>query len=138
MARRQAREAALKTMFQMDVGKIEKDSALQNVLEEFPLEGEDGIFARDLVTGASQHLEEIDDIITRVAVDWHLERMAGVDRSILRLALYEILYRQDVPNAVAVNEAVELAKLYSTDESGKFVNGVLGKVVTQPELVKQV
>jgi transcription antitermination protein NusB len=138
LARRQAREAALKTMFQIDVGKIEKDSALQHVLEDFPLVVEDGLFARELVTGASEHLGEIDAIIRRVAVDWNLERMAGVDRSILRLALFEIAFRQDVPNAVAVNEAVELAKLYSTDESGKFVNGILGKVVTQPELIKQV
>ncbi|HEX3033215.1 MAG TPA: transcription antitermination factor NusB [Bacillota bacterium] len=137
MARRQARETALKTMYQIDLGKVAVETAYANVLNEYPLEDEDREFARDLVTGTCSHLAEIDAIIRRVAVDWQLDRIAKVDRSILRLALYEIVYRKDVPDAVAVNEAVELAKLYSTDDSGKFVNGILGKVVAQPQGFRQ-
>ena len=75
------------------------------------------------------HCREIDQLIAQYAKEWSLDRMANVDRNILRLAAYEILYEPDVPNSVAVDEAVELAKKYSTAESGKFVNGILGNVL---------
>lgn len=133
MARRQARETALKSLFQVDIGKVPVEAAFDNVVKEFEIEEGAKKFARELVFGTVDYLKPIDAIIRRVAVDWNLERMANVDRNILRLALYEIYYRPDVPNAVAVNEAVEMAKIYSTEESGKFVNGVLGKVVANPE-----
>lgn len=132
MARRQARETALKTLFQVDLGKIPVDAAYAMVVDEFRIEEEAREFARELVFGAFEHLAEIDAIISRVAIDWNLDRMANVDRNILRLALFEIFFRPEIPNAVAVNEAVELAKRYSTEESGKFVNGILGKVVADP------
>ncbi|MDA8213441.1 MAG: transcription antitermination factor NusB [Clostridia bacterium] len=137
MARRQARETALKSLFQVDIGKVPVEAAFENVVKEFEVEEGARKFARELVFGTVDHLKPIDEIIRRVAVDWNLERMANVDRNILRLALYEIYYRSDVPNAVAVNEAVEMAKIYSTEESGKFVNGILGKVVGNPEAYSQ-
>lgn len=132
MARRQARETALKSLFQVDIGKVPVEDAFDTVINEFEVEEGAKQFARELVFGTINHLKPIDEIIRQVAVDWNLERMANVDRNILRLALFEIYYLPEVPNAVAVNEAVEMAKLYSTEESGKFVNGILGKVVANP------
>lgn len=133
MARRQARETALKSLFQVDVGKVPVQAAFDTVVKEFGVEEGSKGFARELVFGTVDHLQPIDEIIRQVALDWNLDRMANVDRNILRLALFEIYYRPDIPNAVAVNEAVEMAKIYSTDDSGKFVNGILGKVVANPE-----
>ncbi len=133
MARRQSRETALKSLFQVDLCKVPVETAFNTVISEFEVESGDEQFASKLLLGAVEHLTAIDEIICRVAIDWDLERMANVDRNILRLALYEIYYCPDIPNIVAVNEAVELAKLYSTEESGKFVNGILGKVVANPE-----
>lgn len=132
MARRQARETALKSLFQVDIGKVPVEAAFETVIKEFEVEEGAKQFARELVFGTLNYLRPIDEIIRQVAVDWNLERMANVDRNILRLALYEIYYLPEVPNAVAVNEAVEMAKIYSTEESGKFVNGILGKVVANP------
>lgn len=86
------------------------------------------LYAREIVDGVADHTDEIDEKIQMFAHAWSIERMPAVDRAILRMASWEILFNQDVDVAVAINEAVELAKEYSTDESAKFVNGVLGKV----------
>lgn len=129
--RRLAREMVLKVLFQMDLGKIEMDLALQTVLEE----EENGWvreFVRSLVKGTVEHQERIDQLIEQFAKDWTLERMAAVDRNLLRLAIYEILYIPDIPSAVSINEAVELAKVYGSRESSKFVNGILGNLVRNP------
>ena len=85
-------------------------------------------FTRELVEGVSEHRAELDDLIRRYADRWALERMPIVDRNLLRLGIFELLYRPDVPAAAAINEAVELAKLLSTEDSGRFVNGLLGRV----------
>jgi len=89
-------------------------------------------FAADLVTGSLSHREIIDEMLTEFTVDWGLDRQSAVDRNILRLAAYELQYRPDAPVAVVCNEAVELAKKYSTAESSKFVNGVLGNLARLP------
>lgn len=86
------------------------------------------LYAREIVDGVTDHREEIDELIMSYAQGWTLERMPHVDRALLRLASWEILYNDEVPTAVAIDEAVELAKEYSTDDSGRFVNGVLGKI----------
>lgn len=83
-------------------------------------------FAGDLARGAWQKRAELDKIIVRYAEGWTLERMANADRNLLRLALYEALHREDIPQSVSINEAVELAKRYSTQDSAKFINGILG------------
>ena len=88
-------------------------------------------FVTDLVVGVSRSQEKIDELIGRYAVDWSLERMAVIDRNVLRLAVYEILEHPDVPLAAVISEAVELAKRYSTEESGRFVNGVLSSVARE-------
>lgn len=97
------------------------------------LDNHDLSYAWELARGVEEKRAVLDRIIARVSRDWRLERITNVDRNIIRLALYEIFFCPDVPANVAVNEAVELAKTYGTDDSGRFVNGILGKVVEQPE-----
>jgi len=86
------------------------------------------LFAEPLIRGTLEHRAEIDQQITKHAKNWELHRMATVDRNVLRLALYEMLYRDDIPPVVSINEAVDIAKKFSTQDSGKFVNGILDKV----------
>jgi N utilization substance protein B len=88
-------------------------------------------FAGDLVAGVGAHLDEIDERIRRFARGWALERMPVVDRTILRMAIYELRHRPDVPTAAVISEAVELAKRYSTDDSGRFVNGMLSAIAEE-------
>lgn len=90
---------------------------------------EDAIkYARTLVTGIQEHLSEIDPVITRYADRWTIDRMPVIDRTLVRIAVFELLWGTDVPTAVVINEAVEMAKSMSTEDSGRFVNGVLGKI----------
>ena len=91
-------------------------------------EAEVRLFADPLIRGALEHREEADTLIRQYAVNWELHRIAAVDRNILRLAIYEMLHRLDIPPIVSINEAVDLAKKFSTQDSGKFVNGILDKV----------
>lgn len=86
------------------------------------------LYAREIVDGVSDHREEIDELIASYAQGWAIDRMPNVDRALLRLSAWEILHNDEVPAAVAIDEAVELAKEYSTDDSGRFVNGVLGRI----------
>src|SRR5690606_9468080 len=86
------------------------------------------VFAEPLIRGTGQHLAEVGGKIKQYARNWDLHRMAAVDRNVLRLAIYEMLYRDDIPPVVSINEAVDIAKRFSTDESGRFVNGILDKV----------
>jgi N utilization substance protein B len=103
-----------------------KDQSTDQVLAALPLEPDP--FVVDLVRGVDNHGERIDALIREFAIDWTLERMPVIDRTLLRLAVYELLERNDVPTGAIISEAVELAKRFSTDESGRFVNGVLGSV----------
>jgi N utilization substance protein B len=93
--------------------------------------GEVQAFADSLVTGTLEHAAEIDSLIAANAAHWSLTRIAPVERNILRLAAYELLYRHDIPEKVAINEAIELAKLYGSQESGAFVNGILDQIRLQ-------
>lgn len=137
MSRRRARELALQALFQIDVGRSDPETAIfqaftREVEAEWSpaqLAEKDSAFARQLVQGAWAHREESDELIIRYAKDWALDRMASVDRAILRLAIYEILHVDDVPDGVAADEAVEMAKNFSTAESGKFINGILGSII---------
>ncbi|MGI5854728.1 MAG: transcription antitermination factor NusB, partial [Bacillota bacterium] len=108
---------------------IDVDDAMIHMLDEDQTALTDISFLRRLVEGTIANLPEIDRVIAETAVEWKLERMLATDRNILRLAVYEILYCPDIPDSATVNEAVELAKTYGDDHSGKFVNGILGNVV---------
>lgn len=125
MKRRTAREKALQALFQIDISKVETNEAIQHVLEDQP---NDNYLTR-LVEGVIQHQEEIDRIIKEHLEKWTIDRLAHVDRSILRLAVYELMYcQEEVPANVALDEAIEVAKIYGDDQSSRFINGVLSKV----------
>lgn len=124
--RRKARELALQFVFQMDA----RGEDMMDTLDDF-LKGADvGVanFARMLVTTCWNNLRAIDEAISAASDNWELERMAAVDRNILRLAACELLHMKDIPAKVSINEAIELAKKYSTAQSGSFVNGVLDTI----------
>lgn len=125
MKRRTAREKALQAVFQIDVSEAEANAALEHVLEG---QKSDPYLDR-LVTGTAQHMEDIDTVIKSHLENWTIERLANVDRNLLRLSVYELMYCQDeVPANVVIDEAIEIAKVYGDDQSGKFINGVLSKV----------
>ena len=120
-----AREFSLQALFQQDLTDSKKED-LDDLLAE-AAEGERD-YARALVIGVLENKQELDSRITEVTDNWKLERIAAVDRAILRLGLYELLEMAEVPPKVVINEAVELAKKFSTEKSGAFVNGVLDKI----------
>jgi N utilization substance protein B len=129
-ARTKARKRALDAIFAADIRKESPEELLEVTHEQVAdRQNQDEIFtyAKDLVVGVVENHEEIDDLIETYSEGWSLERMPNVDRAILRIAIWEILY-SDTPSGVVVNEAVELAKEYSTEESGGFINGLLSRV----------
>lgn len=124
--RRNARELTLKVLFQVDVGKLPVDEALQLALEEVHPSADDWQFVEAVVRGVAREAEELDRHIGELAEGWRLERLARVDKNVLRVAMYELTHRPEIPVSVVVNDAVEIAKKYSTEDSGRFVNGILG------------
>jgi transcription antitermination factor NusB len=126
--RSQAREAALKALYQIDVRPDLTADELDEVLKGEARSEEALAFARELVQGTRAHLAEIDVEVEAVAHNWNLKRMAVVDRNVIRIGAYELMHRDDIPPAVAINEAVVMAKKYSTKDSGSFVNGILDKI----------
>lgn len=126
--RTKARECALQILYQIDITKDSPDNLLSAFWEDKKTESEVRDFATALVKGTVENMQKIDDIITKYASNWKLKRMAVVDRNVLRLSAYELLYREDIPPKVAINEAVDLAKKYGDVDSGKFVNGVLDRI----------
>ncbi|MDW7651457.1 MAG: transcription antitermination factor NusB [Bacillota bacterium] len=128
MSRRVAREIAFKALFQHDIGKNELEPALSELLAESGVSGETAAFARKLAEGTLANLNEIDQTMSGYLQNWQIERLAAVDRNVLRLAGYELLYLEDIPAAVSINEALELSKAFNSEESAKFLNGVLDKL----------
>jgi len=151
--RREARERAVQFLFQHDLNPPEnlaealdrfwetqraaaiadeKGAAKWGEKTELPPpttdEAETRLFADPLIRGTIEHRDKLDEQIKKFAVNWELHRIAAVDRNILRLAIYEMLYREDIPPIVSINEAVDIAKKFSTQDSGKFVNGILDKI----------
>ena len=133
--RTRARELALQFLFQLDFhGRPyldELEAFLDEELGEHPEAAEAKAYARRLVEGVARRREDVDARIGAAATNWDLGRMAGIDRAVLRLGTYELLFADDVPHRVAINEAIELAKRYSTDDSSTFVNGLLGRLATE-------
>lgn len=140
MIGRKSRELSLRALYQVDVGKCEPEQALAVAVAMDDGEGNDAAppperaalaRAEALFAGVIEHQQELDGWIGGLARGWDVGRMAAVDRNLLRVAAYELAYCQDVPAAVVINEAVELAKLYSTADSGKFVNGILSALAAR-------
>ncbi len=129
MNRRKAREYALQALFQREFAGAQSELLkVERLSADSSEKGETEKFADELVRGTIGHLEEIDRVLKGAAENWELDRMAAVDRNILRFAVYEILYRNDIPSAVTINEALEIAKKYSSLESVPFINGLLDKI----------
>ncbi|MDQ4133409.1 MAG: transcription antitermination factor NusB [Actinomycetota bacterium] len=120
--RRQARERALSLLYEAEVKGIPP----ADVLAQLPLPP--APFSTELVTGVADHTEELDGYLRAYAHDWALERMPALDRALLRMGVFELLYRPDVPTGAAISEAVELAQQFSTEESARFVNGMLARI----------
>jgi N utilization substance protein B len=129
MTRRAAREEAFKILFQIDLGRNPWKETLSRNLRVSDLSEGGQIFLKNLVEGTMTHLAEIDAEITKYAQDWKLDRMLSTDRNLLRMALYELKYQNEIPVGATVNEAVELAKIYGDDDSARFINGILGNII---------
>ena len=128
--RHKARTLALQALYEVDSVTRQPEAVVERLLSQVKFTAANSDFVRDLVNGTLKNRNEIDQHIKKLAPAWPLDQMALIDRNILRLAIYEILFDNKVPVKVAVNEAVELAKTFGSESSGKFVNGVLGSVTT--------
>ncbi|MCM3040242.1 transcription antitermination factor NusB [Paenibacillus motobuensis] len=147
MKRRLAREIAVQSLYHMEMNEVEAQEAVRMLIAEATGENESEVeiknvdqaeeFVLELVNGTWSRKEEIDRVLSDYLKGWQISRLSKVDRQVLRLAVYEMVYRDDVPGKVAVNEAIEVAKHFGTGESGKFVNGVLGKMVHEIDQVKE-
>lgn len=122
MKRREAREKAVQTLFQLDNTELTVGEAITYIIEEPP-----NRFYEQLVRGTVEHQEKIDEILVEKLENWSLERLPKIERTVLRLAVYELLFNEEVPHRVVLNEAIELCKTFGDEKSGRFVNGVLSK-----------
>lgn len=134
MSRRSARKNAFYLLFQMDFNKQEEFEQVKEIFfseQEEPVLEEDKSFILEEVEGATAHMDEIDALISQFARGWQTDRISKVDLAILRLAVFELKFSETTPVSVAINEAVELAKKFSSDEAPSFINGILGQVAQQ-------
>ena len=135
-----ARTIALQTLYQWDFnGKNQENISadLKHNLAEFAPQFDDKGFIENLVTGVIKNQGDVDQLITKYAPEWPLEQITMVDRNVLRIGIYEMKYDNDIPEKVAINEAIELAKTFGGESSGKFVNGVLGSIYKDIEAQKE-
>jgi len=126
--RRRARVLALQALYRMDLTKEGPDSTLSLLWRDLSVKGDTRRFAEECVRGVWRDRHRIDSLIRRHSEHWRLERMAFVDRNILRLGVYELIHHPEIPARVVINEAVELGKRFSTEASGAFINGVLDQI----------
>lgn len=145
MKRRLAREMVVSSLYSVELNEVQAYEALQSVISEVMADDEvsdknsdetTNEFARKLLMGVVEHKAAIDDLLTKFLTGWQVDRLSRVDRQILRLACFEMVFADDAPPKVAVNEAIELAKHFGTEESGKFVNGVLAKLLQNLDSTK--
>jgi N utilization substance protein B len=130
-ARTTAREAALQMLFAIEASDGDPDRAIDDFWREVPGDAEGRAYADEMVRGVRARLAELDTQLARASKNWRLERMTRVDRNVLRLGAWELEQKPDVPRAVVLDEAVELAKRFGSEESGPFVNGVLDRVADE-------
>lgn len=127
-ARTKAREVALCSFYQAEISKISFRKALENFLENYPQSQEVVDFASLLVEGVGKNLSYLDEIIKKYVENWEIERLAIIDKNILRMGIFELLFLDDIPPKVSINEAIELAKKFGDVDSARFVNGVLDRI----------
>ncbi|MFA6308696.1 MAG: transcription antitermination factor NusB [Clostridia bacterium] len=128
MGRRASRDIAMKLLYQLEIQKEDKEEQIDITLAQNELSKNDRKYVLDVVKGVFENLSYIDKVIDKYSKGWKINRISKVDLSILRLSIYEIGFMNDIPFSVSINEAVELAKKYSNEDAGSFVNGILGKV----------
>ncbi|MGC5773411.1 transcription antitermination factor NusB [Paenibacillus pabuli] len=146
MKRRLAREIAVQSLYQMEMNEVGAAEAVNMLINEAAEDNETEVVIHDadvmrnyvteIVQGAWNNKEAIDGLLVDYLKGWQISRLSRVDRQILRLSTYEMVFRDDIPAKVSVNEAIELSKYFGTDESGKFVNGVLGRMIQEVDAIK--
>ncbi len=129
--RRKSREAALQALYQIDLAKAEPEKALEQYWKNNIDTEEIQEFANLLVQGVTSHLSELDQLVEKHSTHWKLSRMACVDRNILRMAAYELMYCRDIPASVSLNEAIEVGKKFGTEDSSSFINGILDNLARE-------
>ena len=131
MSRRKAREIALQALFQFDFTKQDDEFLVDNLIKEQKnLNDKSILFTKNIIKGTIANLEAIDETIKTVSNEWKIERMAAVDRNIVRIAVFELKFNDEKPAPnIIINEAVEIAKIFGSDESSRFVNGILGALI---------
>ncbi len=135
--RRRARRVTLETLYEYDIVSHDPDEVLEQRLETSPMERAGVEFAQQLIHGVIAYQEQMDMLIARFAPEWPLDQMAVIDRNVLRIAIYEFLVTDETPVKVAINEAVELAKVYGSDSAPRFINGVLGTLADHQEELRR-
>ncbi|MDM8520053.1 transcription antitermination factor NusB [Anaerolineales bacterium HSG6] len=129
--RRRARAVALQALYELDYIDHAIETTLTALVEQYPLPEAAEEFAWSLTTGIHSQRNYLDDVVKELAPEWPITQIAAVDRNVLRIAIYELLFKPEIPPKVAINEAVELAKLFGGESSPRFVNGVLGSLLSQ-------
>jgi N utilization substance protein B len=135
--RRRARRITLEILYEIDIAEHLPDEVINRRVNEQPMESAGILFTEKLVHGVIQHKDDMDELIAEYAPEWPLDQMAVIDRNILRIAIFEFLIDTGTPIKVAINEAVELAKLYGADSAPRFINGVLGSLADQTAVLRQ-
>jgi N utilization substance protein B len=133
--RKKSREFALQVLYQLNITKQDAITALTQFQENFLFEGKADDFLKRLVQGVLEHCPELDRLIEQYSENWRLERIDLVDRNILRMALFELLYCEDIPPKVTLNEAIDLGKRFGSEDSGSFINGILDRI--QHEVIRK-
>jgi N utilization substance protein B len=133
--RRKSRECALQVLFQLNITKQEAIKALSQFQEHFSSDGEADEFLKRLVLGVLEHRQELDRLIEQYSENWRFDRINIIERNILRMALFELLYCEEIPPKVTINEAIDLGKRYGSGDSGGFINGILDRI--QNEVVRK-
>ncbi len=133
--RRKSRECALQVLYQWNITKQEAIKALSQFQEHFSSDGEADEFLKRLVLGVLEHRQELDRLIEQYSENWRLDRINIIERNILRMALFELLYCEEIPPKVTINEAIDLGKRYGSEDSGGFINGILDRI--QNEVVRK-
>ena len=129
--RRRSRELAIQVLFHLEFSKKDDPvAAFDLICNNFGISKDIEVFSKELFLGVCVYIKELDELISKALQNWRLERIGRVDHSILRIAVYELLYRSDIPPKVSINEAVDLGKKFGTEESGAFINGVLDTIHT--------
>jgi transcription antitermination factor NusB len=129
--RRRARELAIQVLFHLEYNPGDPEESFATICKSFLPPKEVRSFSKDLVLGVWKNKEDLDRLIGRASKNWRIERMSRVDRNILRIAVFEVVYMGEIPPKVSIDEAVELGKKYGSEESGAFINGVLDHIYNQ-------